>query len=90
MIEFNTQLSIIIFSIIYGLLFYYLIVLCRHYINHPKIIFRFINTFTFFTFVALIYFIGLEIVCNGILHIYSFLIIILVCYIVNFIANKKK
>ncbi len=90
MIQINTQFSIIIFSLLYGLFFYYLLFLCRNYINYPNIFYRFINTFTFFTFLALVYFIGIEIVCDGILHIYSFIIIFGVCYVVNFIANKKK
>ena len=90
MIEFNTQLDIIIFSYIYGLLFYYLLYLCRDYINHKTLFFRTINTISFFLFFSLVYFIGLEIVCDGILHIYSLFIVIFVGYTMHFIAKKKK
>lgn len=90
MITFKVQFSLIIFSYIYGKAFYYLLYLCRHYINYPNIIYRIINTFTFFVTLSLIYFIGLEIVCDGILHIYSFFIIIGVGYLTHFVANKKK
>lgn len=90
MIEFNTQLDIIIFSYIYGLLFYYLLYLCRDYINHKTLFFRIINTISFFLFFSLVYFIGLEIVCDGILHIYSLFIVIFAGYTMYFIAKKKK
>ena len=71
MIELNIQVDIIIYSIIYGLLFYYLLYLCRDYLNYNTYIFRLLNTFTFFMSLSLIYIIGLDIVCDGILHIYS-------------------
>lgn len=90
MININIQIDIIIYSILYGLLFYYLLFLCRKYINYEIYVFRLINTFTFFLFFSLIYFIGLDIVCNGILHIYSLIIVILVGILCHFVAKKKK
>ena len=87
MININVQLSIIIFSYLFGLLFYYLLNICKDYINHKNYFFKIINTFTFFLSMSLIYFIGLEIVCNGILHIYSFLIIIL-SGLIEFLLSK--
>ena len=66
MIEFKFQLSIIIFSYIYGLLLYYLLYLCRDYINYPNYFFRVINTLTFFLTFSLIYLFGLELICDGI------------------------
>lgn len=90
MIEFGTQLDIIIFSYIYGLLFYYLLYLCRNYVNYKTLFFRIINTISFFLLFSLIYFIGLEIVCDGILHIYSLFIVIFAGYTMHFVAKKKK
>jgi len=90
MIELNIQVDIIIYSIIYGLLFYYLLYLCRDYLNYNTYIFRLLNTFTFFMSLSLIYIIGLDIVCDGILHIYSIFIVILVGIVNHFVAKKKK
>ena len=90
MIDFNTQISIIVFSYIYGLLFYYLIYLCRKYINYELVFFRIINTITFFLSFSIIYFIGLELVCDGILHIYSLIIVIFTGFVSHLIAKKKK
>ena len=89
MINLSTQINIILYSFLYGLLFYYLLYLCRHYLNYKKTFFRIINTFTFFTSLSLIFFIGLQIVCDGILHIYSLSIVILSGLIEHFIAKKK-
>lgn len=90
MIDINVQLSIIIFSYIYGLLFYWLLFLCRNYINYKNSIYRIINTTTFFLLFSLLYFIGIEIVCDGILHIYSLFIVILSGYMEHIIAKKIK
>ena len=76
MIKLNIQLSILIFSYIYGLLFYYLLYLCRRYIDYHQPFFKIINTITFLFLMTLIYLVGLEIVCDGILHIYSIIVII--------------
>lgn len=90
MIPENIQFSIIAFSFVYGLFFYYFLCLVHKYLISPKVIQRFISTITFLTFLALIYFIGLQVVSNGILHIYSLLVIIITGYLAHFIANKKK
>ena len=90
MININFQLSIIVFSIIYGLLFYYLLFICRYYLCYKNIIFRFINTITFFLLLSNIYFIGLDIICDGILHVYSLIIIVFIGTIEHFIEKKKK
>lgn len=89
MINLNIQINIIVYSILFGLLFYYLLYLCRKYLNYNNCFLRVINTFTFFTSLSLIYFIGLQIICDGILHIYSLSIVILVGLIEHFIAKKK-
>lgn len=78
MINLNIQLSIILFSTIYGFLFYYLLIICKDYLNIDNYFFRIINTISFFLFFILIYYIGIEIVCDGIFHFYSILIIIFV------------
>jgi hypothetical protein len=75
MIDINTQFSIIVFSYLYGVLFFSLLFICKDYLNHNNYFYRIINTITFFLTLSLIYFIGCEIVCSGIVHIYSFFII---------------
>lgn len=90
MIDLNIQLSLIIYSFLYGLVFYYLLCLCRDYLNYNNCFFRIINTFTFFIALSIIYFIGLQIICDGILHIYSLFIVILPGLIEHFIAKKIK
>lgn len=90
MINIKVQLSITLFSYIYGVLFYYLLFLCRNYINHKNYFFRILNTITFFLFFSTIYFIGLDIICDGILHIYSLIIVLFTGTIEHFIAKKKK
>ncbi len=90
MINIKAQLSIIIFSYIYGSLFYYLLFLCRNYINYKNRIYKIINTISFFLLFSLLYFIGIEIVCDGILHIYSLFIVILTGYIEHIIAKNIK
>lgn len=88
MININIQYSIIMFSIIYGLLFYYLLIICRDYINIDNILFRIINTITFFLFFTIIYYIGVQIVCDGYFHLYSFFIII-ITGIIEYYSSKK-
>ena len=88
MIDINIQYSLILFSLIYGLLFYYLLNICKDYLNIENIFFRIINTITFFLFMSIIYYIGIEIVCDGIFHLYSFIVIIIVGF-VEFKLSKK-
>ena len=88
MINLDIQLSVIIYSYLYGLVFYYLLYLCRYYLNYEVCFFRIINTFTFFIALSIIYFIGLQILCDGILHIYSLFIVILSGLIEHFVAKK--
>ena len=89
MIDLNIQIGIIIYSFLYGLIFYYLLYICKDYLLINNTFYRIINTFTFFISLSLIYFIGLQIVCDGILHIYSLSIVILSGLIEHFIAKKK-
>ena len=90
MIPEKIQFNIIFFSFLYGLFFYYSLSLAHSYLINSKVVKRFINTITFFAFVTLVYFIGLQVVSNGILHIYSLFVIIITGYLARLIANKKK
>lgn len=90
MIDINIQFSIILFSFLYGLLFYYLLNIFSDYINHNNYFYRIINTVTYFLFMSLVYFIGIEIVCDGILHIYSFIFISLAGIIEYALSKKYK
>ncbi len=84
MIELAYQFKIIIYSILYSLVFTYSFILCKNYLCVNNYVFKTINTITFYLFFSIMYFIGLEIVCNGILHFYS----ILTIFFVGYIATK--
>ena len=90
MIDLKVQYSIILFSLLYGLFFYYLLYICKDYLNINNHFYRIINTLSFFLFMSIIYFIGIEIVCGGIFHIYSFIIIIVVGLIEHYMSKVYK
>lgn len=90
MIGLNIQFKIIIFSYMYGLFFYYSLFLLKKYLNISNCFFRYLNTITFFLFTSLGYCLGLEIICDGILHIYSLFIVIITGYACRLIAKTYK
>ena len=82
------QISTIIFSFIYGIIFYILLEINYKYIYCGKTIYKIIVTFLFVMCNTLLYFIILKKINHGIIHIY-FLICILTGYILSNFVYKK-
>lgn len=55
-----------------------------------NVFFRIINTFSFILLLALLYFLGLERISDGILHIYSLFLIMVGFVVANMIARIRK
>lgn len=88
MISLNIQIKIIIFSFIIG--FILSIVLDFMYKKRKKVIYDFIIILLF----SIIYYIGIDKICNSVFHIYSILLIIVgFCtynILVSLIAKQQK
>lgn len=90
-----SQIITIIFSFIYGIIFYILLEINCKYIYYGNKIYRIIITFLFVICNTLLYFIILKKINYGIVHIY-FLLCILTGYILsnfvykNLIVKRKK
>jgi len=90
MIPLSIQLKIISFSFFFGLFFFFCYQLVKRAIYCQNVYFRIINTFSFILLFTLLYFLGLERISDGILHIYS-LILIMVGFVVgSTIARIRK
>lgn len=90
MISLSIQFQLILFSFLFGIFFFFLYKISNKAIYCKNIYFRIINTFSFVMGSTLIYFFGIEKICDGILHPYSLLVIIVSFCISNIIANKIK
>lgn len=84
------QLLTILVSIIYGCLFYLLVLLNKKILFDKNIIKRIISNALFIIDMVLIYFIIIKHINNGILTYYSYLLIILGVLIQNYIMTKRK
>lgn len=82
------QIMTIIFSFIYGIIFYILLEVNYKYIYYGNAIYRIIVTFLFVLCNTLIYFIVLRKINYGIVHIY-FLLCLLTGYILSNFVYKK-
>ena len=89
------QILTIVFSFIYGIIFYFLLEINYKYIYYGNKIYRIIVTLLFVLCNTIIYFIMLRKINYGIVHIY-FLFCLLTGYILsnfvckNLIVNRKK
>lgn len=94
MIELSMQFELIFFSFIFGFFFSAFIEIFNKKTLNYKSYFKLILSFIFILVMTLIYFFGIKIISNAILHIYSILSIIIgfITYdiIVYLIANKNK
>ena len=88
MMNLNTQINLIIFSFIFGMLFSLFITINYKFLYQGKSLFRFIINLMIIIISILIYFIGIRKINNGILHIYSILLIIVGFIFDNFIRSK--
>lgn len=84
------QVILIIFSIFFGIFFSLFTDFNNKIIRNKKRKNRFLFTMLFSLINALIYFGGLQIINNGILHIYSFIFLIASYFITHLVVNKGK
>lgn len=81
------QIYSLVFSFIYGLIFYLLVLINKKYLYNNK--FAFVMDFLFIIDNVLLYFIILKYINNGIFHIYFFITIIL-GYLLGSFVDKKR
>ena len=88
----NIQISLIFFSLIFGFLFSLFFNIGYKWLHHPKKIINLLSNILFILISLIIYFNGLQIICNGIFHIYSLLLIIIGFIVENIIGKliEKK
>lgn len=90
----NVQLCLVIFSFIYGIAFSILLDINFKYMKSKTLFINIILSFMFSINSVLIYFIFLKKLNNGILHFYSFIIIILGFFVSHFtllfLENKTE
>ena len=83
MMTLNIQIKLIIFSLIFGIFFALMIDLNHKYLYTNKKYFKTIFTFFFVLVNVFIYFLILQKINNGIIHIYS-----IICIILGFIIEQ--
>lgn len=86
MISLNVQLKLIIFSFIFG--FFFSAVL--KFLNGKKSKYKNIINFIFLFVMTIVYFIGIQKISNGILHIYSVLCIVVGYILYELIEKYNK
>lgn len=84
----KTQVFSLIFSFFYGGLFSVLVNINYYFIFNRRKLFRIAFTITFVFIMSLLYFYILNIINNGIVHVYFFLLILIGFYI-GFPYGKK-
>ena len=94
MIDLSIQVRLIVFSLIYGFMFSYLLDIVYQYISRIKKVYQILITFLFVMIMSIIYFIGINKIGYNLFHIYSILCIIIgfISYdiIIKRVANKYK
>lgn len=84
------QIILLLFSFLFGMFFSYFLNVNYKYIYNKYLYIKITITFLFVLINTLIYFIILQKINNGQLHIYSFIAIALGILIENLIARKIK
>ena len=82
------KLSIQIYSLFYSGIFYLLLDLFNKFTSMKKVYLKVILSWIFIMVIALLYFLGLLYINNGVLHIY-FLLSIVCGYIVVYLILKR-
>ena len=94
MIELTLQFKLIIFSFIFGFLFSAVLEGFNEKIKKYSTFIEIVFSFLFIAFMTIIYFVGIQKICNAIFHVYSILSIIIgfILYdiIIKIIANNNK
>ena len=86
--ELKIQIYSLLFSFLYGILFFFLVNINYKYLYHKKIIIKIIINILFIINNVLIYFIIMKLINNGVLHIY-FLFTILGGYLLTKLTCKR-
>ena len=84
----NIQIYSLLFSFLYGIIFYILLEINYNILFEGKIIYRIIISFLFVIVLSLVYFLILLKINNGVLHLYFFLSMF-TGYLVSFVIYKK-
>ena len=82
------QIFSLLYSFIYGIIFYILLEVNQKFLYEVKIVYRIIISFLFVIFISLLYFLILIKINNGILHLYFFLTMF-TGYLLSFVIYKK-
>ena len=94
MIDLNIQIRLLVFSFIFGFMFSFILDSFNVVVKRYSRAFEIVFSFFLISFMSIIYFIGIEKIGSGILHIYSIISIVIgfVVYnmIIKVIANKDK
>ena len=84
------QIYTLLFSLVFGSLFGFLVRINYFFINHSNKVIKIVFTLSFVTLFTLIYFIILQKLNSGIIHIYYFIMLILGFCLEQFIEKKIK
>ena len=84
----NIQIYSLLFSFLYGIIFYILLEINYRFLFEGKIIYRIIISFLFVMVLSLVYFLILLKINNGVLHLYFFLSMF-TGYLLSFVIYKK-
>lgn len=90
MIPLSIQIRLILFSFFFGIFFFIAFKLVQKAIYCQNLFFRIVNTFSFILLLTLLYFLGIEKLSDGILHIYSLCLIIVGFLFSEVIARTRK
>ena len=84
----KVQILSLLYSFVYGILFFILLEVNYKLLYTGKIIYRIVISFLFIIIASLLYFFGLLKVNNGVIHIYFFLSLF-TGYLLSFVIYKK-
>lgn len=90
MMSLNIQIYSFAFSFVFGMIFSLLIKINYKLLFFSKRGVKIFSNFIFMVDVALLYFLGIKLINNGILHIYFFIVFLLGWLVGNFIIDKIK
>ena len=86
----ETQIYTLLFSFVFGMIFGFLVRINYFFLNHSNRLIKVLFTISFVTLFTLIYFIILEKLNSGIIHIYYFIMLILGFCLEQFIEKRIK
>lgn len=84
----KVQILSLLYSFVYGILFFILLEVNYKLLYTGKIIYRIVISFLFIIIASLLYFFGLLKVNNGVIHVYFF-ISLFTGYLLSFVIYKK-